>query len=83
MANDPALGIEIGQVVAEFSKLLNAEEVAPSILARDEERAFYLLVRESMLGLALGRATNCGKPLGHNASSLLEFVLRLWPLIHE
>jgi hypothetical protein len=31
---------------------------------------YYLLVRETLLGLALGRATNGGQPLGHEAAVL-------------
>ena len=42
----------------------------PSILTDDERREFYVMARETMLGLALGRATNGGKPLGHERSVL-------------
>ena len=70
MANDLALGSEIGLIVAEFSKLANPEEIASSILRGDDSRNFYLVARESMLGLALGRATNGGRPLGHEGRVL-------------
>lgn len=65
MANDPGLRGEIGPVVAEFGSLVSPERVAPAILVDDERRDFYAMARETMLGLALGRATNGGKPLGH------------------
>ena len=70
MANDPTLRAEIGPVVARFSKLVKPEEIAPSILRDADRRAFYLVARETMLGLALGRATNGGKPLGHERQVL-------------
>jgi AcrR family transcriptional regulator len=61
MANDPSLRAEIGPVVAEFSALVRPDK----ILTTDEDRAFYLMARETMLGLALGRATNGGKAVAH------------------
>lgn len=66
MANDPSLRAEIGPVVAEFSALVRPK----TILTADDHRAFYLMARETMLGLALGRATNRGKPLAHEQSVL-------------
>jgi AcrR family transcriptional regulator len=65
MANDPSLREEIGPVVAEFSSLVSPASIAPSILTDADRRDFYASAREAMLGLALGRATNGGKPLGH------------------
>ena len=70
MANDPRLRAEIGPVVASFAKLVSPDAVAPEILRTSERREFYALARETMLGLALGRATNGGEPLGHEASVL-------------
>jgi len=64
MANDPSLRTEIGPVVAEFAGLVNPDKVT-AILNDTDKRDFFLAVREAMLGLALGRATNGGKPLGH------------------
>lgn len=66
MANDPSLRTEIGPVVAEFSELVRPDK----ILTADDQRAFYLMARETMLGLALGRATNRGKPVAHEQSVL-------------
>lgn len=66
MANDPSLRAEIGPVVAEFSALVNPDRV----LTAEEHRVFYLMARETMLGLALGRAINRGKPLAHEAAVL-------------
>jgi len=70
MANDPSLRAEIGPVVAEFSTLVRPDAIAPAILTSDEHRAFYLMAREAMLGLALGRATNRGKPVAHEKAVL-------------
>jgi AcrR family transcriptional regulator len=64
MANDPGLRSEIGPVVAEFAALVNPDGIT-SILTSSERRDFFITARETMLGLALGRATNHGKPLGH------------------
>src|SRR5271156_6329207 len=66
MANDPSLRAEIGPVVADFSALVRPNK----ILTGAEHRAFYLLAREAMLGLALGRATNGGKPVAHEQAVL-------------
>lgn len=66
MANDAGLRAEIGPVVAEFAELVRPDGHASRVLAAPAGRDFYLLAREAMLGLALGRATNSdGKPLGH------------------
>lgn len=70
MANDPALRLEIGPVVVEFANLVNPEGKKSPILAHAEHRAYYLMARETMLGLALGRATNGGKPLRHEKAVL-------------
>jgi AcrR family transcriptional regulator len=66
MANDPSLRAEIGPVVAEFSALARPK----TILSADDHQAFYLMARETMFGLALGRAINRGKPLAHEQSVL-------------
>ena len=63
MANDPSLRATIGPVVAEFAGLVNPDAI--SILTNARRRDFFVTAREAMLGLALGRATNGGKPLGH------------------
>ena len=64
MANDPTLRATIGPVVAEFSALVNPDGFKGT-LSNAERREFFMTARESMLGLALGRATNGGKALGH------------------
>jgi len=69
MANDPSLRAEIGSVVSEFAALVNPEGMT-MILTNAAKRDFFLTARESMLGLALGRATNGGKPLRHERSVL-------------
>jgi AcrR family transcriptional regulator len=70
MANNPTLRAEIGPVVAEFSTVVRPDSVAPSVLTDDDQRSFYITARETMLGLALGRATNQGKALGHERQVL-------------
>ncbi|HVJ95705.1 MAG TPA: TetR/AcrR family transcriptional regulator [Acidimicrobiia bacterium] len=72
MANDPSLRDEIGPVVAAFPNVVRADHLAPNVLATDDDRAFYLMARETLLGLALGRATNGGEPLGHEAVVLAQ-----------
>jgi AcrR family transcriptional regulator len=64
MANDPSLHAEIGPVVAEFSSLVNPSAFT-SLLSDARRRDFFITARETMLGLALGRATNGGKALSH------------------
>jgi AcrR family transcriptional regulator len=63
-SNDPDLRARIGPVVAEFARLANPDAIT-TILTDAERRDFYITARETMLGLALGRATNGGRPLGH------------------
>ena len=69
--NDPDLAAEIGPAIARFAKL-----VSPAGAGRDgplrsaEAKSFLLVAREAMLGLALGRATNGGRPLGHERTVL-------------
>lgn len=66
MSNDAGLRAEIGPVVAEFAELVRPDARASQVLADANGRDFYLLARETMLGLALGRATNFGRaPLAH------------------
>ena len=72
MANDPALRREIGPVVAEFANLVRPENATTALLAHAEDRALYLMAREALLGLALGRATNGGRALGHEAAVLTQ-----------
>ena len=45
--------------------MVRPDALVPPILIDGERRDFYVMARETMLGLALGRATNGGKPLGH------------------
>lgn len=62
--NDPDLGRALEPVVATFAKLVGPDRW-PDILLDDDARAFYLAARESLLGMAWGRAMNGGRPLGH------------------
>jgi AcrR family transcriptional regulator len=70
MANDPTLRAEIGPVVMEFASLVSPEGKVSPILVDDAHRGYYLMAREALLGLALGRATNGGKALGHEKAVL-------------
>ena len=70
MANDPSLRAEIGPVVAEFAGLVNPQGKAPSVLVDEAHRGYYLMARETLLGLALGRATNGGHALSHEQAVL-------------
>ncbi len=70
MANDPTLKAEIGPVVLEFASLVHPDRRAAAIPLDEAQRAYYLMARETLLGLALGRATNGGQPLGHEEAVL-------------
>ena len=73
-ANDESLRVAIGPVVERFAKLV-APEQRSDLLADDEAQTFFLMVHETILGLALGRATNRGQPLGHEARVLEHLTL--------
>lgn len=63
--NDPELAEELAPSIARFAKLM-AVSASRDDAARDPDvSAFVLVAREAMLGLALGRSTNGGRPLGH------------------
>ncbi len=69
--NDRELALELGPTIARFAKLVSPSSGPPEARALDaEETAFVLTAREAMLGLALGRATNGGKPLPHESMVL-------------
>lgn len=70
MANDPDLRSEIGPVVAEFADLVNPASGSSTVLAGENQRVYYLMARETMLGLALGRAANRGQALRHERAVL-------------
>lgn len=74
-ANDPDLREAIGPVVERFAKLVQPE-VRSDLLRDDESQAFFLVVRETLIGLALGRATNRGRPVAHE-TTVLEHLSRL------
>jgi AcrR family transcriptional regulator len=64
--NDPELARELRPAMTRFAKLVSPDSAAPDSPLRDPDaKAFFLTAREAMLGLALGRATNGGRPLGH------------------
>jgi AcrR family transcriptional regulator len=69
--NDPELTAELAPAITRFAKLVAPSSGGLQGVSRDADaRAFYLTAREAMLGLALGRATNGGKPLGHERTVL-------------
>ncbi|MEM9561943.1 MAG: TetR/AcrR family transcriptional regulator [Actinomycetota bacterium] len=63
-ANDPDLGRMLDPVIATFAKLFGPDRWH-ELLPDDEARAFFLVARESLLGLAWGRAVSKGRPLAH------------------
>jgi AcrR family transcriptional regulator len=69
--NDHELARELRPAIMRFAKLVSPDGVGAGSPLRDAEgKAFFLTAREGMLGLALGRATNGGKPLGHERAVL-------------
>ncbi len=69
--NDPDLAAELAPAISRFAKLVAPGEAGHAGPLRDDEsRTFYLVAREAMLGLALGRASNGGRPLGHERAVL-------------
>ena len=74
-ANDPDLGAAIGPVVERFAKLVHPDRRS-DVLVDEEAQAFFLMAREAMLGLALGRATNRGRAVRHEPM-VLEHLARL------
>jgi AcrR family transcriptional regulator len=70
-ANNRDLAAEIGPVVASFSKLVDPHEL-PDVQFLDTPDAisFYLVAREAMLGLAMGRATTGGAGVKHEKQVL-------------
>lgn len=75
-ANDADLGRAIAPVIAGFAKLVSPTE--HDLIADDDTRVLYLALREAILGLALGRATN-GGPLPHEDA----VVARLVAIAHD
>jgi hypothetical protein len=64
--NDPELAAELGPAIGRFAKLAAPANVGRAGPLRDQDaKAFYLVAREAMLGLALGRAMSGGRALGH------------------
>jgi AcrR family transcriptional regulator len=62
--NDRELATEIAPAIGRFAKLMSVGD--PSRFG-DDTASFALMAREAMLGLALGRSTNGGEPLAHEA----------------
>lgn len=65
-ANDPDLAKELNPAIERFADLVSPDKRGRSGPIRSPDgRAFFLMARESMFGLALGRACNGGKPVRH------------------
>jgi AcrR family transcriptional regulator len=77
MANEPELAEGLGPVVARFAELVSPANLPVAVLDDPTSRAWYLMAREALLGLALGRATNGGRPLGHE--DVVVALLRAGP----
>ena len=73
-ANDRELGAAIGPVVERFAKLVHPAQRS-DLLVDEEAQAFFLTAHETLLGLALGRATSRA-PLPHE-QRVLEHLARL------
>ncbi len=65
-ANDSELARTLDPVVINFAKLVGPDRW-PELLADESARSFYLVARESLLGLAWGHAVSGGQPLPHEA----------------
>lgn len=63
--NDRELAAEIGPAVMRFAKAVSIDEPRYRRPLTDEAKAFMFTAREAMIGLALGRANNHGRALGH------------------
>lgn len=69
--NDPELAAELAPAITRFAKLVSPTSAGRDGPLRDRDaQVFYLMAREAMLGLALGRATNGGRPLHHERAVL-------------
>ncbi|HEX3899463.1 MAG TPA: TetR/AcrR family transcriptional regulator [Mycobacteriales bacterium] len=68
MSNDPQLRGQIGPVVGEFAKVFGPEQLPASGFAKRSEQTRYLMARETLLGLALGRAIAGGRALPHEGA---------------
>ena len=65
-ANDPELAKELSPAIERFSQLVTpGRQSRGGPVSSPDTRAFLLMARESMFGLALGRACNAGKPVSH------------------
>lgn len=65
MGDDDTLRAEVGPVMTSFAVLVQPGSLAPELMRVQDHRDLYLTAREAMFGLALGRAMNGGRPLGH------------------
>jgi AcrR family transcriptional regulator len=68
--NDPDLAQSIGPVVARFATLVAPHNAASERVHDARAATFLLTARESLLGLAMGRATSGGRALGHEQAVL-------------
>lgn len=69
-ANEPDLQREIGPVIVNIAKLVSPDGALRAVMTDDEATRFYLTARETMLGLALGRAISSNRALPHEPDVL-------------
>ena len=70
-ANDPELAVELSPAIDRFARLVSPDHQSRGgPLRSPDARAFLLTARESMFGLALGRACSGGKPVRHERTVL-------------
>lgn len=73
-ANDAELRAAIGPVVERFAGLVNRGRRL--VVVDDDAKTFVMTAHETILGLALGRATNQGRPVPHE-QNVLQYLSRL------
>jgi AcrR family transcriptional regulator len=68
--NDPDLRTALASVFADFSAMVAPDTFAVPALRTSRGMDHYLMAREAMLGLAVGRAANDGLPAPHESAVL-------------
>lgn len=71
--NDPDLGERLDPVVENFAKLFGPDRWI-SLLSDQQAQAFFVSARETLLGLAWGRAVNRSTPLAHEDGVLNHLI---------
>lgn len=77
--NSPAIGAAMAAHIESLAWLFDPDAVLPDGVAHDEpglRRTLYRTVAETLIGLALGRASQGGAPLAHE-DAVVDFLARL------